>query len=109
MWTTDSLWFEIAIVNIIFALGNMFMGHFEERTSKIRKVLKYVLTTVIVCLLSIYAGRTIAMTFLGLFFLPILYIHAYWLPVKKGINGWTGEPKGKYYEFRGWSKDIFRD
>src|SRR5258708_22258642 len=26
---------------------------------------------------------------------------------KKGINGWTGEPKSKYYEFRKWNKDIF--
>jgi hypothetical protein len=26
---------------------------------------------------------------------------------KKGINGWTGEPKSKYYDFRGWDKNIF--
>ncbi len=29
------------------------------------------------------------------------------LPKKKGINGWTGEPKGRYYEFRKWDKNIF--
>ena len=109
MWTTDSLWFEIAIVSIIFALGNMLFGLFEERTPRIRKVAKYLLTTLIVCLISVYAGRTVSMTILGLCFLPVLYIHGYWLPVKKGINGWTGEPKGKYYAFRKWSKDIFHD
>jgi hypothetical protein len=87
----------------------MFMGHFEERTPKMRKVAKYILTNLIVCLISVYAGRTVSMTILGLLCIPVLYIHAYWLPVKKGINGWTGEPKAKYYEFRGWSKDIFRD
>jgi hypothetical protein len=27
---------------------------------------------------------------------------------KKGINGWTGEPKSKYYEYRKWDKDIFK-
>ena len=107
MWTTDSLWFEVAIVSIIFALGNMLLGHFEERTSKYRKVAKYLLTTLIVCLISVYVSRTVSMTILALFFLPVLYIHGYWLPFKKGINGWTGEPKGKYYEFRKWSKDIF--
>jgi hypothetical protein len=32
-----------------------------------------------------------------------LIIHVWWLP-KKGINGWTGEPKEKYYELRGWKK-----
>jgi len=30
-------------------------------------------------------------------------VHAIWLP-SKGINGWTGEPKDKYYELRGWPK-----
>jgi hypothetical protein len=24
-----------------------------------------------------------------------------WLP-KQGVNGWTGEPKEKYYQLRGW-------
>ena len=109
MWTTDSLWFEVAVVSIIFALGNMLFGVFEERTPRSRKVVKYILTLVIVCLISVYVGRNVSMTILGLFFLPVLYIHAYWLPVKKGINGWTGEPKGKYYDFRGWSKDIFTE
>ena len=109
MWTTDSLWFEVAIVSIIFALGNMLFGHFEERTSKVRKVVKYLLMTLVVCLISVYAGRNVSMIVLSLSFIPVLYIHGYWLPFKKGIHGWTGEPKGKYYEFRGWSKDVFKD
>jgi hypothetical protein len=28
-------------------------------------------------------------------------IHMWWLP-KHGINGWTGEPRAKYYQLRGW-------
>ena len=107
MWTTDSLWFEIAIVSIVFAVGNMVMGHFEEQTPKVRRVGKYVLIVILVCLISFYAGRSVAMIIVGLSVLPILYIHGYYLPKKKGINGWTGEPKSKYYEFRGWNKDIF--
>ena len=107
MWSTESLWFEIAIVSIIFALGNMLMGHFEERTPKARKVAKYVLTLLVVCAISVFFGRSVSMTILVLFFLPVLYIHGYYLPKKKGINGWTGEPKGRYYEFRKWNKDIF--
>jgi hypothetical protein len=35
----------------------------------------------------------------------VVFIHAWWLPKKKGINGLTGEPKEKYYEFRGWTKN----
>jgi hypothetical protein len=108
MWTTNSLWFEIAIVSIIYALGNIMMGHFEEQTPKLRRVGKYILTLVIVCTISVLFGRSVSMAVLAVFVLPVLYIHAYYLPKKKGINGWTGEPKSKYYEFRKWSKDIFR-
>ena len=109
MWTTESLWFEIAIVSIIYALGNMVMGHFEERTPKIRRVGKYLLTLLLICGISVFWGRTIAMIFLASFSIPVLYVHAYYLPKKKGINGWTGEPKSKYYEFRKWDKAYFRN
>jgi hypothetical protein len=107
MWATESLWFEIAIVSIVYALGNILMGHFEERTPKIRRVGKYVLTLLIVCGISVLFGRVISMIFLASFIIPALYVHAYYLPKKKGINGWTGEPKRKYYEFRKWDKDVF--
>jgi len=91
------------------ALGNMLMGHFEERTPRIRKVVKYVLFLLLVCGISVLFGRSVAMITLAVFFIPVLYIHGYYLPRKKGINGWTGEPKGRYYEFRKWSKDIFSE
>jgi hypothetical protein len=107
MWTTESLWLEIAVVSTIYALGNILMGHFEERASKIRRVGKYLLTLLLVCCISVCFGRTISMILLSLFIFPLLYVHGYYLPKKKGINGWTGEPKSKYYEFRNWSKDIF--
>jgi len=99
MWATDTLWFEISIVSIIFALGNILMGHFEEQTSKIRRVGKYILTILLVCFISIYFDRKVSMIFLSSFIVPLLYVHGYYLPKKKGINGWRGEPKGKYYEF----------
>jgi len=37
MWSTNSLWFEVAIVSIIYAVGNIVFGHFEERTPKFRR------------------------------------------------------------------------
>jgi cbb3-type cytochrome oxidase subunit 3 len=107
MWVTDSLWFEIAIVSIIFALGNILMGHFEEQTPKVRRVGKYLLAIILICGISFLFGRFAAMGLLAFSILPILYIHMYYLPKKKGINGWTGEPKSRYYEFRKWDKDIF--
>ena len=107
MWVTDSLWFEIAIVSMIFAIGNILMGHFEEQTPKIRRVGKYLLTIILICGISTLFGRAAAMGLLAFSLLPILYIHMCYLPKKKGINGWTGEPKSRYYEFRKWNKDIF--
>ena len=85
MWVTDSLWFEVAIVSIIYAVGNMAFGHFEERTPIWRRIGKYVLTMVIIILLSVYFGRGVAMSVLGAFIFPFLYIHGYYLPIKKGI------------------------
>lgn len=109
MWTTDSLWFEVAVVSIIYAIGNMIFGHFEEQTPKLRRVGKYFLTLIIITAISHYLGRTVAMMVLGAAFLPVLYVHMFYLPKKKGINGWTGEPKSKFYEFRGWDKNIFKE
>ncbi len=108
MWETNSLWFEIAIVSITFTLGHILLGHFEERSPRTRKLIKYLVTLMVVVGLSLCFGRTVAFSVYFIFFIPVLYIHGVLLP-KNGINGWTGETKSKYYEFRKWDKDIFKD
>jgi hypothetical protein len=108
MWATNTLWFEISIVTIFFLIGNIFLGHFEERRPHWRKLVKYVLTLAIIISISILFGRTVALIVLGATIIPLIYVHAVVLP-RKGINGWTGEPKSRYYEFRGWDKNIFGD
>jgi hypothetical protein len=95
--------FEIACISTLVVIGNIFMGHFEEKTPKWRKLLKFIIYTTTLCLISYFFGREWFYFALGAMFLFVIIIHAWWLP-KKGINGWTGEPKEKYYEFRGWSK-----
>ena len=102
----DSLWFEVAIVSIIYALGNIIFGHFEERTPVWRRVIKYLSTILIIVLLSYYFSRIVAMMAIVIMILPVLYIHIILLP-RKGINGLTGEPKSKYYDLRKWDKNIF--
>jgi len=106
MWNTNTVWFDISVVTLFFLVGNIFLGHFEERSPKWRKLLKYFVTTVIIISISFFWGRTPAFILLGSTLVPVLYVHAILLP-KKGINGWTGEPKSKYYDFRGWNKNIF--
>ena len=78
-------------------------SHSSARYLKWRKVAKLIFFIAIVTGLSAYFGRAYAFGFLGLCSLAVIYIHAIYLP-SKGINGWTGEPKEKYYELRGWKK-----
>jgi len=106
MWNTNTIWFEVSLVTLLFLLGNIFLGHFEERSPRWRKMIKYLMTLIIILSLSIFLGRTVALLIVGLAFIPVFYIHGILLP-KNGINGWTGEPKSKYYDFRGWDKNIF--
>jgi hypothetical protein len=108
MWNTNSLWFEVSVVTIFFLLGHIFLGHFEERSPKFRKLLKYIVTVTVIVLISMYAGRVYALSLLVLAIVPVIYVHGILLP-RKGINGWTGEPKSRYYEFRGWDKNIFKE
>jgi hypothetical protein len=98
----ESLWFEVAVVMSMFAFGNILFGHFEERTPKWRRVLKVVLLTGLIAGLSAFVGRVWAFGLLTVLLVLVLYVHAVLLP-KRGINGWTGEPKEKYYAMRGWA------
>ena len=100
MWNTDTIWFDVSFVTFFFFVGNIFMWHFEERSPKGLKIAKYIATLLVFLVISIYVAL------IGIALIPVVYIHAVVLP-RKGINGWTGEPRGRYYEFRGWSKDIF--
>lgn len=97
------MWFEIALVASIFAVGNILFGHFEEGTPRWKRVVKFFLLTGIAVLISATAGRVWFFVFLGALFASALVIHLWWLP-KHGINGWTCEPRDKYYELRGWRK-----
>ena len=95
------MWFEVAITAILLLAGQVFFGHFEEKTPRWRVLLKQALAIVLFPLISYYFGRFWFWTAFGIGLLPALIIHLWWLP-KHGINGWTGEPKEKYYELRGW-------
>jgi uncharacterized membrane protein YfcA len=103
MWNIDTLWLEVAVVSAMFAFGNIFFGHFEEKTPNWRKALKYVLFTAMAVAVSIWLGREWSFVVLAILVLFVAYVHGIILP-RHGINGLTGEPRDKYYEFRGWKK-----
>jgi hypothetical protein len=97
------MWYEIAIISTMVVIGSILFGHFEEMTPKWERLLKFAAYTTLLCLISYYFGRKWFHIALGIALLFPVIVHVWWLP-KNGINGWTGEPKEKYYQLRGWSK-----
>ncbi|MCY7348166.1 MAG: hypothetical protein LH614_18395 [Pyrinomonadaceae bacterium] len=98
------MWFEIAIVAVLLLVGQILFAHFEEQTPRWRILLKQALGIVALVSISYFFGRFWFYASLVALSIPVLIIHGWWLP-KHGINGWTGEPKDKYYKLRGWKSD----
>jgi len=96
-----NLWIDAAMMASLFALGTILFGHFEERTPKWRRVVKFFVMTGGIVLLSATAGRAWSVGFVVALLAVVAVVHAWWLP-KHGINPFTGEPEEKYYALRGW-------
>jgi hypothetical protein len=101
MFSIDTVWFDVAMVMTIFAVGNVMAGHWEVHTPKWRRLLKIVVFTALAVIVPVTFGRVWLLAFLGVALLAVLYVHGIVLP-RHGINGWSGEPKEKYYALRGW-------
>lgn len=101
----DTIWFDIALVLFVFAIGNIFFGHFEEHTPKRKRVAKVFFFCALAAGLSAAFGHGAVFMLLSVTALYAIVIHAWYLP-KHGINGLTGEPKAKYYALRGWTLDV---
>ena len=93
---------DVAMAAVLLAAGNVAFGHFEPQTPWWRRLLKAFVILAITAAISYYFGRTGVLIAFGIAALPVIYIHAVWLP-RHGVNGWTGEPREKYYELRGWA------
>jgi hypothetical protein len=97
MWRTDTIWFDVALVMTIFAIGNVLFGRFEEHKPRLRRVLKVMIVTTVIVMLAATVGRGWAYGVLAIPLIAAAYVHLVWLP-KRGINGWTAEPREKYLE-----------
>ena len=96
-----NLWIDAAVMAAFFAIGTILFGHFEERTPKWRRLLKFFVMTGGIVLLSATAGRAWSIGFVLALLSIAAVIHGWWLP-RHGIHPLTGEPKDKYYALRGW-------
>lgn len=101
---TDTLWFEVAVISSLIAVGHIYLGHFEERAPKWRKLVKLIFAIIGAVAMSYAFGRTAFYAALGICLAAVAAVHLWWLP-KHGINGLTGEPREKYYKLRGWKAD----
>ena len=96
-----NIWIDVAVVAMLFAVGSILFGHFEERTPKWRRILKLFVVTGVVALISSTAGRAWSAALVCAILGTAAFMHAWWLP-KHGIHPLTGEPRDKYYALRGW-------
>jgi hypothetical protein len=97
MWQTNTIWFDVAVVMTIFAVGSVLFGRFEEHKPRGRRLLKVAIVTAVVVTLAATAGRVWAYGVMAIPLIAAAYAHLVWLP-KRGINGWTAEPRDKYLE-----------
>jgi hypothetical protein len=97
MWSTDTPWFDVAVMTSMLAAGNILLGHFEEHKAKWRRLLKVALLAGVIAGFSSFGLRSVGWALIGAGMVAAGYLHLRWLP-SHGINGWTGEPKEKYYE-----------
>jgi O-antigen ligase len=100
MWRTDTYWFDVAMATTVLMLGHLYFGRFEEHRPRWRRLLKSVLVVAIIVGITAWAGRTWTFAFLGVSAVGVLIIHGWWLP-RQGVNGWTAEPRDRYYALIG--------
>ena len=104
MWSTHTYWYDVALVMTILAFGNMAFGRFEEHRPRWRRALKIVICLALFVGVSAAAGRASMYALLAVSFVGVLVVHGWWLP-KHGVNGWTAEPRARYYALLGLGPD----
>jgi hypothetical protein len=92
---------DLAMMAVVLAVGNVAFWKFDPFQPLWRRGLKIVAALLITAVISHLFGRKGVLIWFAVAALPIVYVHGFWLP-RHGVNGWTGEPKEKYNELRGW-------
>ena len=95
---------DVAVVAVFLVFGNVVFRHFEPRMPLWRRLLKIALVLAATAMISYFFGRRGVIIGSAMALIPVIYVHGFWLP-RRGVNGWTGEPREKYYALRGWPPD----
>ena len=97
----------LVLMALLLAAGNIVFWRFDPRQPLWRRILKVMVTLAVTAAVSRFLGRAAVLVWFAIVILPIVFIHAVWLP-RHGINGWTAEPRDKYYALRGWTRPDAR-
>ena len=100
MWRTETYWFDVAIATTVLTLGHLCFGRFVEHQPRWRRGLKSLLLVAMLVGTTAWAGRGWMFVVLGVIAAGVLIVHAWWLP-RHGVNGWTAEPRDRYYALLG--------
>jgi len=96
-----NIWIDVAAATSLFAVGNIFFGHFEEHTAKWRRLLKLAMLTASTGLIASVGGHAWAAVFIAA--AAATGVSAHFIILRRhGINPWTAEPRDQYYALRGW-------
>jgi hypothetical protein len=95
MWATDTRWFDVAAFSTLWVVLVLVFGHFEQHKPAWRRLTKFAVLLVLFLVLAETAGRFVAYAVLGLLLVAGASLHFAVLS-KRGINGWTGEPRDRF-------------
>jgi len=95
MWTTDSRWFDAAVLTTALVVLTAIFDRFERHKPAWRRVAKIAVLVALVLLAIEGLGRAWGYSVLGLMLVTGTAFHFAVLS-KLGINGWTGEPRDKF-------------
>jgi hypothetical protein len=90
----DSRWFDVAAFSTLWVVLLAVFGHFASQKPAWRRVLKFAVLLALLLALIESAGRVWAYAALGLLLAAGGTVH-FTVLAKRGINGWTGEPREK--------------
>jgi hypothetical protein len=91
----------LVVMAAFLALGNIVFWRFDPQQPWWRRLLKAVVVLAVTAVVSRYFGWTGVLVWFAILLLPLIYVHAIWLP-RHGVNGWTAEPRETYHRLRGW-------
>src|ERR1051325_6156241 len=93
---------DVTMMAVLLLVGNIAFHHFEPHMPLWRRLLKSFVAIAVTAIISYYFGRAGILILVGIIALTLIFVHGIWLP-RHGVNGWTGEPREKYYALRGWN------